>query len=190
MEQIKLLKHKVIYAELTSQEDKQQSRLSRFQAKLDEHGTQSNELRAQLNKQQKRYNKLQERLNKLHAQCDTYYKMLWDIRENIKKVKENMELASSRNEHIDTIWKLCDELRELEYKEYEECEKLYKNECKYYDCDAENSKYYDRIDSLKYQIKSCVDSVKNLMEYISKYAPELLEAVTTYKLNLSLNLSK
>jgi chromosome segregation ATPase len=170
--------------------NKQQSRLTRFQAKLDGYGTQSNELRVRLNKRQKRYNKLQEQLNKLHAQCDTCCKMLWDIRENIKKVKENMELALSRNEHIDTIWKLCDELRELEYKEYEGCKKLYKNECKYYDCDEENSKYYDKVDDLECEIKMCEHHVDNLIEFASEYGPELVETLIEYGSKYGFNLSK
>ena len=179
MEQIKLLKHKVIYAELTSQEDKQQSRLNRFQAKLDEHGKQLNELRAQRNKQQKRCDKQKAKLEKLHAKCDACCKKLWDIRENIIKVR--MELYSNQTEDINRVWNLCDELRKLIYNEEIQCTKLNKYECKYYECDAINDKCYDEIDHIRCLINSCVFDVDDLIEYVSEYAPKLVKTLIKYK---------
>ena len=168
--------------------NEQQKRLSKWTAQLDEHGTQSNLLRAQLNKQQKRLNRLKTLSNKLEAYCDARHKTLCDIRDNIIKVK--MELYSSQTEDVNATWNLCDKLRELIYNEDELCTKLYKNECKYYDCGNKIEKYEYMIEELHDKINSCVFDVNDLIKYVSKYAPKLAKTLIKYKSKYNFNLTK
>ncbi len=66
------------------------------------------------------------KLNEYNGMC---YEKLTDIRNNIIKVR--MELYSSENEHIATVWNLCDKLRELIYNENKQTTHFNKNTRKY-----------------------------------------------------------
>ena len=126
----------------------------------------SPKLQSQLNKQQERLNRLKALSSKLEAYCDTRDKKRYDIRGNINKV--TMELYSCQTEDINTIWNLCDKLRELIYNENKQCRKLYKNECKYYDCGYEIEKYENIIKDLHNKIRNNAKMIRVIPTFIYK----------------------
>ena len=78
-----------------------------------------------LNKYKALYARLKAQEKKLHKQGNVRYKRLLKIQKNIIKVEN--ELYSSQNEDIDTIWSLCDKLRELINNEHLQSIKLIDN---------------------------------------------------------------
>ena len=109
--------------------------------------TNINERKARLNKMQARYDRLDKQRYKLFSQGYDRYERLSEIRDNIIKVE--MELYSSQNEHIDTIWNLCNKLRELIHSENRQSKKFDENVRKQNKYQTEGLKIYHKLQTYK-----------------------------------------
>ena len=78
-----------------------------------------------LNKYKALYARLTAQEKKLQKQGNIRFKRLSKIQKNIDTVEK--ELYTSQNEDIDTIWSLCDKLRELINIEHVQSTKLKEN---------------------------------------------------------------
>ena len=109
--------------------------------------TKLNKQQARLNKMQARHDRLDKQRYKLYSQGYYRYERLSEIRDNIIKVET--ELYSSQNEHIDTIWNLCNKLRELIYSENRQSKKFDENRRKQVKYETEAFKIYHKIKTYK-----------------------------------------
>ena len=112
--------------------NKYKVRLNKWAAKLNKHKTQLNKLRSQLEKKRMLFY--------------IHYSKLYDIRANIIKVRN--ELYSYKTEDVKRKWILCDELRELIYNEYTQCQEHRMSIDKYHSHNSKIDECQKEIDIL------------------------------------------
>jgi septal ring factor EnvC (AmiA/AmiB activator) len=149
--------------------NEQQERLSEMQARLNKYKTLSNKMQVQLNRRRAQLIKMTARLYEHEAKYHAKLKITWDNCLNWKRVAKNMEFALSQNEHIDTIWKLCDELREIHYIDYEGSKEQKKYECIYDKYEYKVRRKNNIIEWYENKIREYNEYVDALIEYGSKY---------------------
>jgi ribosomal protein L17 len=149
--------------------NEQQERLSEMQARLNKYKTLSNKMQVQLNRRRAQLIKMTARLYEHEAKYHAKLKITWDNCLNWKRVAKNMEFALSQNEHIDTIWKLCNELREIHYIHYEGSKEQKKYECIYDKYEYKVRRKNNIIEWYENKISEYNEYVDTLIEYGSKY---------------------
>jgi hypothetical protein len=157
--------------------NEQQERLSKMQARLNKYKTLSNKMQVQLNRRRARLIKMTARLYEHEAKYHAKIKIKWDNLLNWKRVEKNMEFALFQNEHIDTIWKLCDELREIHYIDYKGSKES--KEMKKYEC------IYDKYEYKLRREDSIVEWYENKISEYNEYVDTLIEYGSKYGFNLS-----